>query len=234
MMDIDIVHVIVLLIVLIVSVWLHEYAHALVSYKLWDPTPKLQNRLTPNPLRHLDPYGTIMMVVMVISWWGVGWGKPVQINPMYYKKPVQWELIVALAWPVTNIFLSIIGVFIIIVYWKLVGYGLIDISQMMWELFSPMRASIDIVVRFFGLFSIVNVMLALFNLIPLPPLDWFNLVKSFLPKVAYFIEQYRMYVMIGFLLFILWPWRNIFGYVLSTVGGGILNTFFTLFSQIIY
>ena len=79
-------------IILLVSIGLHEYAHARSSHKLGDPTPKLQGRLTPNPLKHVDPIGFVMIFLI-----GFGLGKPVQINPSYYKKPLRDELITSLA-----------------------------------------------------------------------------------------------------------------------------------------
>lgn len=88
----DIVHIVLLAVILLVSIGLHEYAHAWVSYRLGDPTPKLQNRLTPNPLHHVDPIGFLLIFLI-----GFGRGKSVQVNPYYYKKPLQGELLVALA-----------------------------------------------------------------------------------------------------------------------------------------
>ncbi|MDO4713722.1 MAG: site-2 protease family protein [bacterium] len=79
-------------IIFVVSIGLHEYAHAYVSYALGDPTPKIQGRLTPNPLKHIDPIGFILIFLIHF-----GWGKPVQIDPSYYKKPYRDELLVALA-----------------------------------------------------------------------------------------------------------------------------------------
>ncbi|NOZ44837.1 MAG: site-2 protease family protein [bacterium] len=79
-----IVYYIILAVILLVSIGLHEYAHALISHKLGDPTPKMQNRLTPNPFRHIDPIGFFMIFLIHF-----GRGKPVQINPHYYQKPKQ-------------------------------------------------------------------------------------------------------------------------------------------------
>ena len=83
---------------------MHEYAHAYVSYRLGDPTPKLQGRLTPNPLKHIDPIGFLMVFLAHF-----GRGKPVQINPLYYKNPRKGELIVSLAGPATNLILAIVS-----------------------------------------------------------------------------------------------------------------------------
>jgi Zn-dependent protease len=88
----NILYYVYIAIILLISIGLHEYAHAYTSNKLGDPTPKLQGRLTPNPLKHLDPIGFILIFII-----GFGRGKPVQINPNYYKKPLRDELITSLA-----------------------------------------------------------------------------------------------------------------------------------------
>ncbi|MDR2541643.1 MAG: site-2 protease family protein [Candidatus Peribacteria bacterium] len=91
-MESSIIYYIYIAITLLVSIGLHEYAHAYASYKLGDPTPKLQGRLTINPLKHLDPIGTLCLI-----FFRFGRGKPVQINPSYYKHPGRDELITSLA-----------------------------------------------------------------------------------------------------------------------------------------
>lgn len=93
---------------------MHEYAHAYVSYRLGDPTPKLQGRLTPNPLKHIDPIGFLMVFLAHF-----GRGKPVQINPLYYKNPRKGELIVSLAGPATNLILAIVGIVVMLIYVKI-------------------------------------------------------------------------------------------------------------------
>ena len=110
----NILDIVTLAIILLIAISLHEYAHAYVSYKLGDPTPKLQWRLTTNPLKHIDP---IWFLMIFLIWFG--WGKPVQINPYYYNNPVKWELLVALAWPAMNLVLAIIGIFVMLVSAKL-------------------------------------------------------------------------------------------------------------------
>ena len=100
-------------IIFIVSVSLHEFAHAYASYKLGDPTPKIQWRLTPNPIKHIDPIWFILIFLI-----GFGRGRPVQIDPSYYRKPYRDELIVALAGPLTNVILGILAIIIMMVYMR--------------------------------------------------------------------------------------------------------------------
>ena len=105
----DILTIILLAIILVISIGFHEYAHAWVSYILWDPTPKLQWRLTPNPLKHIDPIGFLMIFLILFGWW-----KPVQVNPMYYKNKLRDELLVALAWPFANFLMAFVWSFLYI------------------------------------------------------------------------------------------------------------------------
>lgn len=219
MIMIDFFEIIQLAIILAVSIWLHEYAHAYVSYSLWDPTPKLQNRLTPNPLRHIDPIWFLMIFLIHF-----GRGKPVQINPMYYKKPRQWELMVALAWPATNMILAIVWIFIILIYTK--------ISQIWID--SIISWNIDIMTNFWMNFSFINIALAIFNMIPIPPLDGFRLIKMFRRKAWERIEKYTLYISIFFLILILWPGSNAIWWFLGNISSAIFNVLFTIFGQIFY
>ena len=158
---IDIFTIIQLAIILAVSIWMHEYAHAYVSYRLGDPTPKLQWRLTPNPLKHLDPIGFLMIFIAHF-----GRGKPVQINPLYYKNPRKWELMVSLAGPATNLVLAIIWILVMLIYAKIMGGTPNDIFM----------NNVDLVINFRISFSYLNISLAIFNLIPVAPLDGYRLI----------------------------------------------------------
>jgi len=207
----DIFNIIQLAIILAISIWLHEYAHAYVSYKLWDPTPKLQWRLTPNPIKHIDPIWFLMIFFVHFWWW-----KPVQVNPMYYKNPFKWELIVSLAWPSTNLILAIIWIFIVLIYSKLLWLPITAIYQ----------TNIDIVNTFWLNFSIINIGLAIFNMIPIPPLDWFRIIKFFLKEKAYNLEKFWIFWLI-IVLFLIWPF-------IYRATQFIFNILFTIFWNIFY
>ncbi len=212
----SIFEIIQLAIILAISIGLHEYAHAYASHKLGDPTPKLQWRLTPNPLKHIDPVGFVMIFLIHF-----GRGKPVQINPGYYKNRRVWELMVALAWPATNIVLAFLGVLFIILSTKFGSLGsYIDASE-------PF-------IYFWILFAKINVTLAIFNMLPIPPLDWFRLVKMISWKLGELIEQYTMYISIFFLIIILGPGRWVVGNFLNTVSNWILDFFFVILWQVFY
>jgi Zn-dependent protease len=215
----DPINIIFIAIILCVSIWLHEYAHARTSYKLGDPTPKIQGRLTPNPIAHLDPIGFVMIFLI---WFGRG--KPVQVNPNYYKKPIQWELIVALAWPATNIVLATIGIAIILLYAAISGLQQTEILLWWW----------NIIIKFWTLFSFINIALAVFNMIPLPPLDGFRIIKTFVPKLWRYMMRYSLYISIAFLILILGPGRWMIWWFIQWVSQTIFTILYTLMSVIFY
>lgn len=206
--------IIQLAIILAVSIWMHEYAHAYVSYRLGDPTPKLQWRLTPNPLKHIDPIWFLMIFVAHF-----GRGKPVQINPLYYKKPRRWELMVALAGPATNLILAIVGILIILIYAKIMGWTPNDIFT----------NNIDPIINFWINFSYLNIALAVFNLIPIAPLDGYRLIKIRWHKWAEFMEKNaRVWIVVVIaLVYLASP-------VFIKVATAIFNFLFTIIGQVFY
>lgn len=206
--------IIQLAIILAVSIWMHEYAHAYVSYRLGDPTPKLQWRLTPNPLKHIDPIGFLM--IFVAHFWR---GKPVQINPLYYKNPRKWELMVALAGPATNLILAILWIFVMLVYVKIAGGTPNDIFS----------GNGDLMVNFWINFSYLNIALAIFNLIPIAPLDGYRLIKIRWHSAAEFMEKYSRFgiILVIVLVYIASP-------VFVKVSSSIFNFLFTIIGQVFY
>jgi Zn-dependent protease len=150
----DTTNLIYLIISFAIAISVHESAHALAAYWLGDPTAKKLGRITLNPLRHLDPMGTILIFFV-----GFGWGKPVPVDSRYFKDPKRDNAIVSFAGPLSNIALALMG-FLFIKYW----------------------AFPESIFHFFELFISLNLILAVFNLIPIPPLDGSNVLEAFLPK----------------------------------------------------
>lgn len=210
-----------LVVILAISIWLHEYAHAYTSYKLWDPTPKLQNRLTPNPIAHIDIMWFIL--IFLIHFWR--W-KPVQVNPSNYKNPLIDELKVAFAWPLTNLVLWLFWILFIFVFWKF-----IFMYSNPQELLIAINGNYtNYLINFWYLFAIVNFSLAIFNMIPIPPLDWFRLVKIYNTNLATAIKRNEiiLFVWLVFFLITFWKW------IISWVSNFIFNILFPIFSNIFY
>ncbi|MHB9133093.1 MAG: site-2 protease family protein [Armatimonadota bacterium] len=163
-MNFDLIHFLIYFPVVLLSVALHEFAHCMTSDKLGDDTPRLQGRLTLNPLAHLDPVGTIMMVVSSLAGVGFGWGKSSPFNPMNFRHPARDRMISALAGPVSNI-LQLLA-------WA--SLGLVATSA-----FQADRHSIFVQMCLAGV--LINAVLAGFNLIPIYPLDGHHVLSYLVP-----------------------------------------------------
>lgn len=206
--------IIQLAIILAVSIGMHEYAHAYVSYRLGDPTPKLQGRLTPNPIKHIDPIWFLM--VFLAHFWR---GKPVQINPLYYKNPRKGELMVALAGPTTNLILAIVGILVMVIYVKILWGTPNDIFL----------NTNDLMINFRISFSYLNIALAVFNLIPIAPLDGYRLIKIRRHKGAERMERNSRFGII-FVIMLVYIASPIF----VKVSTFIFNILFTIIGQVFY
>lgn len=163
----------------------HEMAHAYAAYKLGDDTGKRKGRLSINPLAHLDPWGTIMIFLF-----GIGYAKPVPVNIGRFKKPKQGMALVALAGPFSNIIMAFISIFIA------------SLLQFLMIRSGSNSVFIAAALFFFRFAASVNISLAVFNLLPIPPLDGSRVLNACLPYKQYYkLMQYERYIMIG--LFIL-------------------------------
>lgn len=160
----------------------HELAHGWVSSKLGDPTPKHEGRLTLNPLKHLDPLGTILMILT-----GFGWAKPVSVNPMYYKDRKKGMALVAIAGPLSNFIMAFASILI----------GLILV-----KIFSDNYRVASGIYLFMSVFARMNLCFMVFNLIPIPPLDGAKVLGMFLPNRTYYqMLRYEQYAIILIMIF---------------------------------
>lgn len=164
--------------VIFLTLPIHEWAHGFVSTKLGDPTPRYQGRLTLNPMAHIDVMGAIGILLF-----GIGWAKPVQVNARYYRNSKWGMALVALAGPLSNVILAFI---LLILGNILVFVGLTEL------------AIIQQVYLFLYYIALINISLAVFNLIPVPPFDGSRILFAVLPQKYYFqIMRYERYIFIG-------------------------------------
>ncbi len=168
---------------IVIAMVVHEYAHARVAYALGDYTPQLQGRLTLNPAAHVDPIGLLMLFIVHF-----GWAKPVQINPMNFSNPRRDDILVSLAGPASNLITAFIALIILVLLAK------IDFP------FS------DGVLVVFNLIIIYNINFAIFNMLPIPPLDGSHILRNILPyELARGYEQLERYSFIFLIIIIATP-----------------------------
>jgi Zn-dependent protease len=188
-------------IAVVIAITVNEFSHAAVATIEGDRTPRSQGRLTLNPLAHLDPLGSIALVLA-----GFGWGKPVQFSPFQLRSQRIGAALVGLAGPASNFVLALLSAVVLrLVIYQGVGEFTFLLLQRMVEL---------------------NIVLGVFNLVPIPPLDGSRLLSIFLPQkhqgIVYFLDQYGIFILLALLIFapgLLTPFFNaIIRFVYSLVG----------------
>lgn len=166
---------------LIGAISMHEYAHALAADLQGDRMPRAMGRLTPNPARHLDPLGTLCLVLV-----GFGWGKPVEFRPQALSSQRFGAAIVALAGPMMNLVLAFVAALLAVA-------------------FRDVILTNETVRLFFEFFFTINVFLAIFNLMPLPPLDGSRLLTIFLPprrqNIIFWLDRYGFLILLALVFF---------------------------------
>ena len=208
--NIDIQGIIIRVFVVCISLSFHEMCHAWRAYKLGDDTAQRAGRLTMNPLKHLDPIGTIMMIVA-----RVGWAKPVPINPVLFTRAKTMKrgiVEVSLAGPLSNLFLAIVSYFLLQTanLVQILGFGTVTAIN-------TVNPVIDVLETLFIYLYISNIYLAIFNLLPVPPLDGFKIFGAMLPgKWYYKLMDYERYIGLVFLAIIFFA-GSVFGSILSVV-----------------
>ncbi len=177
------VEFIIIAILLLLAISVHEFSHALIADHLGDPTARLSGRLTLNPIAHLDPIGTLLLLFV-----GFGWGKPVPFDPFNLRNPKRDSALISFAGPGSNFVMAIVT-----------GLILRAIAYIPFILFIPFITDV------LSLFVYFNILLGVFNLIPVHPLDGFKVVAGLLPKKYYYdwlsLEKYG----IIFLILLIFP-----------------------------
>lgn len=201
-MGFDLKSILPFAIAILYALTIHEFFHAWTANKLGDPTAKMQGRLTLNPLAHLDPIGTICFIIAHF-----GWGKPVPVNPAYFKHPRRDDMLVSAAGPISNIVSALFFGVIFQILYKFTGVtsGLFEVLRQL---------------------IMINLILAFFNFIPLYPLDGSHILKGFLPRQMLpgyeNVCHYGPFILLGVILlgnfahipilsYIIWPPTIFFG-----------------------
>ncbi len=197
--------IVVQIMALLVAITLHEMAHGWMAHRQGDMTPRLHGRLSASPLAHIDLFGTIifpLLLILMRSPFLLGWAKPVPVNPAYFRTPRRGWALVSLAGPAANLAVAVVAAFLL-----KIGYG--------WLLTSTgAAASIAAPIGEFLLACVsVNVLLAVFNLIPIPPLDGGHFLEGFLPeKLA---REYRKIEPFGMIIIFLLIYLGLLNRVLA-------------------
>lgn len=201
----------------LIAITFHEFAHAWAADKLGDDTPRNEGRLSLNPLAHLDPVGSIMLLFA-----GFGWGKPVMVNPRNYNRDMSMDkadALVSIAGPAMNFIIAIILTLIYCAIYKFAGVAVLT-SKILGIIMIMLMYAISI-----------NIGLGVFNLIPLPPLDGSKVIKPILPYNAkiWFEDHEQIFYVIFVALWIVGVLGTIITPIISIVYSGIINLGFTIF-----
>ncbi len=198
----------------LLAIIFHEISHGYVAYLLGDKTAKNSGRLSLNPISHMDPLGLLCMILF-----GFGWAKPVPVNPYFFRKRKLGMALVSIAGPVSNLLMAVISLSIILLV------SLLDIDNQM------IIGILNVILEFFLVFAVLNIGLAVFNLIPVPPLDGSKILFSLLPRRAYgFILKYERYGMLLLLILVNVPFFTDFlTYIREAVFRGIITMLASIF-----
>lgn len=198
----------------VISLTVHEFSHAWVAVKLGDPTPRYDKRLSLNPLNHIDVVGFIVMLLVHF-----GWAKPVRVNPMYFENPRKGMMYTAIAGPIANL-------------------GLCIIASLLYFLSYVLAFPTYLVLLFYYL-TFMNISLAVFNLIPIAPLDGSRIASYYFPRYATFMARNGNVIQIVFIALLILPnyvafVPDVFGWIISGVQSIVTGILFRLWSLVFW
>jgi len=218
-MDINIAelvsHLVIFMVVLLLAISAHEAGHAWMSHKFGDDTAYMLGRVTLNPVKHTDPIGTLLIPIVAFIFGAIGgglgsipligWGKPTPVNPRNWTNFKTANVMVSIAGILANIILAVIG---FVIFKSLLGYGVINAENIEGGLVRPISIFLQNLI-------FLNVSLAVFNLLPFPPLDGSKVLGTFLPESAQpILEMLEQY---GFLILMALLYMGVIGFVMRPV-----------------
>ena len=205
---------------------LHEAAHALAAYKLGDPTAKSRGRLSLNPAKHIDPFGTVILplCLMAMNMPVFGYAKPVSYNPAYFEDPRKGDMVVGFAGPAANLLQALVGAALAAALWfALPIVQLASASDFVYYAYFV----------FLPTYVMTNLCLLFFNIIPIPPLDGSSILMFFLPKkhlrTYYKVQQYAMPILLAVLVLVpaILPQLNIIGWYMDVTAGNLFSLLYS-------
>lgn len=205
-----IIYIIMFAAAILISLILHECAHGFVAYRCGDPTAKMMGRLSLNPAKHLDPIGTASMILL-----GIGWAKPVPVNPRNFRNYRRDDFMVSIAGIVMNLSLFLLSTALLVGIYR----------------YTNSKVG-EYVFQFLYMLSSLNLSLALFNLLPIPPLDGYHLVNDTLLRGKLQLTREMFMVCQGILLFVCMTGR--LGVLLSGVHSTIFNAVLNFFLRMVH